>query len=153
MRRLRNARTAGLETSGSGLCPCSGFVRCGQLTAVVCFHILPVFVSQRVNIPPPKKRNEKKEVLSASWAEASLCPRGRIPSRFEKLSVNHRAPTPDPGCCGGLFFFKKLSFFLSFFLSACDCLCNSPLISLDLPLFELQISYDSPLHSIQHENA
>lgn len=39
------------------------------------------------------------------------------------------------------------------FFSACAWLCISPLISLDLLLFELQISSDSPLHSIHHENA
>lgn len=59
------------------LAPFGFFVRCGRLMAVVCFNILLVFVSQRVNIPPRKKekRGEKK-VLSASQAEASLCPEG-----------------------------------------------------------------------------
>lgn len=56
----------------------------------------------------------------------------------EKHSMNHQhTHTPIPSC----------------YVFACAWHCNSPLISLDLLLFELQISYNSLLHFIQNEEA
>ena len=79
-------------------------------------------------------------VLSGSLAKLFLAPRAyftSLKSRAWITSTHTHTHTHPELLCG----------------FACASHCNSLLIILDLLLFELQISYNSPLRSIQCENA